>query len=106
MFYSFVFIPLPPTPTLLPYTTLFRSRPLSHADRVRSSVARIRGHGRGSRDAQDRKSTRLNSSQRCISYAVFCLDKEYDIVKKDGMGDLRDTLYNRFRVMMIGSLVQ
>src|ERR1017187_1683352 len=24
-------------------------------------------------DAQDRKSTRLNSSHRCISYAVFCL---------------------------------
>src|SRR5437879_7830638 len=25
--------------------------------------------------AQDRKSTRLNSSHRCISYAVFCLKK-------------------------------
>src|SRR5437763_12925590 len=24
---------------------------------------------------RDRKSTRLNSSQRCISYAVFCLKK-------------------------------
>src|SRR5437762_8868390 len=24
-------------------------------------------------DVQDRKSTRLNSSHRCISYAVFCL---------------------------------
>src|SRR5437879_5632832 len=33
-------------------------------------------HGRGARQAlargQDRKSTRLNSSHRCISYAVFC----------------------------------
>src|SRR5437879_10647686 len=32
----------------------------------------------------DRKSTRLNSSHRCISYAVFCLkkkkDKKYTIV--------------------------
>src|SRR5436189_6342242 len=29
------------------------------------------------RDAdQDRKSTRLNSSHRCISYAVFCLKKK------------------------------
>src|SRR5437762_9369014 len=28
---------------------------------------------------QDRKSTRLNSSHRCISYAVFCLKKK----KKD-----------------------
>src|SRR5437879_11770090 len=29
--------------------------------------------------ARDRKSTRLNSSHRCISYAVFCLKKK----KKD-----------------------
>src|SRR5437879_8511885 len=28
------------------------------------------------RDARDRKSTRLNSSHRCISYAVFCLKKK------------------------------
>ena len=27
-------------------------------------------------DAADRKSTRLNSSHRCISYAVFCLKKK------------------------------
>src|SRR5437879_10066571 len=27
-------------------------------------------------DATDRKSTRLNSSHRCISYAVFCLKKK------------------------------
>src|SRR5437762_4497106 len=27
-------------------------------------------------DAIDRKSTRLNSSHRCISYAVFCLKKK------------------------------
>src|SRR5437879_7652285 len=26
--------------------------------------------------SQDRKSTRLNSSHRCISYAVFCLKKK------------------------------
>src|SRR5436189_5959051 len=29
-----------------------------------------------SRLAPDRKSTRLNSSHRCISYAVFCLKKK------------------------------
>src|SRR5437764_11627434 len=28
---------------------------------------------------QDRKSTRLNSSHRCISYAVFCLKKKNTI---------------------------
>src|ERR1017187_3191828 len=27
----------------------------------------------------DRKSTRLNSSHRCISYAVFCLKKNDDV---------------------------
>src|SRR5437879_9097962 len=27
-------------------------------------------------DFSDRKSTRLNSSHRCISYAVFCLKKK------------------------------
>src|SRR5437762_4164251 len=27
-------------------------------------------------EAADRKSTRLNSSHRCISYAVFCLKKK------------------------------
>jgi len=28
---------------------------------------------------EDRKSTRLNSSHRCISYAVFCLKKKNEI---------------------------
>src|SRR5437879_11434717 len=30
-------------------------------------------------DLADRKSTRLNSSHRCISYAVFCLKKKKKI---------------------------
>src|SRR5437762_13882824 len=30
----------------------------------------------GDNGARDRKSTRLNSSHRCISYAVFCLKKK------------------------------
>src|SRR5437763_5798092 len=36
-------------------------------------------------DFVDRKSTRLNSSHRCISYAVFCLKKKKNkaITKKD-----------------------
>src|SRR5437762_4630094 len=29
------------------------------------------------RESADRKSTRLNSSHRCISYAVFCLKKKH-----------------------------
>src|SRR5437762_10142506 len=32
--------------------------------------------GRAAADRRDRKSTRLNSSHRCISYAVFCLKKK------------------------------
>src|SRR5437879_6714457 len=32
--------------------------------------------GGGDRGTTDRKSTRLNSSHRCISYAVFCLKKK------------------------------
>src|SRR5437762_9178134 len=32
--------------------------------------------GLSSLEAVDRKSTRLNSSHRCISYAVFCLKKK------------------------------
>src|SRR5207248_10741820 len=40
--------------------------------------ARQLGHHRGDarRRAGDRKSTRLNSSHRTISYAVFCLKKK------------------------------
>src|SRR5437762_6921787 len=36
------------------------------------------------RSTPDRKSTRLNSSHRCISYAVFCLKKKkkYIVISK------------------------
>src|SRR5437762_10070363 len=33
-------------------------------------------HSHPDHPARDRKSTRLNSSHRCISYAVFCLKKK------------------------------
>src|SRR5437762_741487 len=39
-----------------------------------SAVRRLRSPTRGR--GRDRKSTRLNSSHRCISYAVFCLKKK------------------------------
>ena len=32
-------------------------------------------------DDEDRKSTRLNSSHRCISYAVFCLKKKKNLYR-------------------------
>src|SRR5437762_1966598 len=42
-----------------------------------SQIKEIVEHGRLiNPPARDRKSTRLNSSHRCISYAVFCLKKK------------------------------
>src|SRR5207248_8921029 len=91
----------PPRPTLFPYTTLFRSPHcpapgarrapgalerqladrdrLQHADRRRAAAwrAAVRRRRRQPRPVgEDRKSTRLNSSHRTISYAVFCLKKK------------------------------
>src|SRR5437764_14748627 len=51
------------------------SRARQSAQRER---ARLHRHGR-----LDRKSTRLNSSHRCISYAVFCLKKKKKKKRKD-----------------------
>src|SRR5437762_10096049 len=76
---------LPPKSTLFPYTTLFRSQEQAvRRARVRSDRSRRVGtddpRRRSRRDhrsrREDRKSTRLNSSHRCISYAVFCLKKK------------------------------
>src|SRR2546430_10429023 len=72
----------PPRSTLFPYTTLFRSaRDLDPDLRIGDQRARhLVEHGVGiarqRRPAQDRKSTRLNSSHSQISYAVFCLKKK------------------------------
>src|SRR6266478_1883996 len=60
----------PPSSTLFPYTTLFRS--WVHANPRGSCVAAIAMPPR----MRDRKSTRLNSSHSQISYAVFCLKKK------------------------------
>src|SRR6266536_5676318 len=62
----------PPTSTLFPYTTLFRSarsrrRPAHRCVPTRRSCSAPR---------TDRKSTRLNSSHEWMSYAVFCLNKK------------------------------
>src|ERR1017187_10584255 len=68
VFFFFLMIRRPPRSTLFPYTTLFRSA------RFLSRTA----HCPPACDTRcrDRKSTRLNSSHRCISYAVFCLKKK------------------------------
>src|SRR5437870_8985284 len=78
----------PPSSTLFPYTTLFRSH--LRNSMIRASVRRRRAetneHGiaparrrfyKPQRNrGKDRKSTRLNSSHVAISYAVFCLKKK------------------------------
>src|SRR5688572_32244369 len=81
----------PPSSTLFPYTTLFRS-PVDAARRAgRRHALRVlhcASWGGSERKAcrtrlggvnwggSDRKSTRLNSSHSQISYAVFCLKKK------------------------------
>src|SRR5687768_17640714 len=83
----------PPTSTLFPYTTLFRSCPSSArgtgallpAGCARERISALdRGVPSPARQPMsallpagtDRKSTRLNSSHGYISYAVFCLKKK------------------------------
>src|SRR5688572_32431037 len=80
----------PPRSTLFPYTTLFRSpEPArrSHPPSFTRHRGRQHHHRRARRGsdpttscggwfAEDRKSTRLNSSHSQISYAVFCLKKK------------------------------
>src|SRR5437762_10637737 len=76
----------PPRSTLFPYTTLFRS--LTAVRHVRKMRGGAQSHLLEADDGcwyvvkfrnKDRKSTRLNSSHRCISYAVFCLKKKKNI---------------------------
>src|SRR5688572_32350014 len=90
----------PPTSTLFPYTTLFRSADSVHTascDALKSTSAtpsivpvatstpvvvieqsarHLVDTARTSGRSEDRKSTRLNSSHSQISYAVFCLKKK------------------------------
>src|SRR5438034_2393170 len=90
----------PPTFTLFPYTTLFRSEKRAHRDvedsqsattvkdvldsgseRQPQKATRQGGQDEEAREGgglhdRDRKSTRLNSSHTVISYAVFCLKKK------------------------------
>src|SRR5437870_9857944 len=87
----------PPSSTLFPYTTLFRSdspndAPMFAFFELSVAVANVRrfegrlgaepkfitraDSGAGFAELADRKSTRLNSSHVAISYAVFCLKKK------------------------------
>src|SRR2546430_8980882 len=95
----------PPRSTLFPYTPLFRSRANASRSTVRDALDRLLDGGEleqldhltgpqrstvyrlplaakavakaaREQEAEDRKSTRLNSSHSQISYAVFCLKKK------------------------------
>src|SRR5437870_9494467 len=72
--FSFPCLPLPPTSTLFPYTTLFRSVLERRHSCFFGYTVRARSQPAG--PSEDRKSTRLNSSHVAISYAVFCLKKK------------------------------
>src|SRR5207248_11125437 len=98
LYLFFLLLRRPLLSTLFPYTTLFRSRELvgqpygimyvtgptgsGKTTSLYSALAEINEPGINISTAEDpieyedRKSTRLNSSHRTISYAVFCLKKK------------------------------
>src|SRR5437763_8515153 len=73
----------PPRSTLFPYTTLFRSKKAFVLIGAMQSEPRVASSNLLGQLLEDRKSTRLNSSHRCISYAVFCLKKKKQKKKVD-----------------------
>src|SRR5205814_10281561 len=89
----------PPTSTLFPYTTLFRSHSLGYTGAgVKIAVFpdgmdpnlpdfQRNGHSAVADYREDRKSTRLNSSHLGISYAVFCLKKKVTVIHSSLDGD-------------------
>src|SRR5258708_18056547 len=102
MLFFFLMIRRPPRSTLFPYTTRFRSTGLAEdAPLVGQPEVPLHDDGEVERPelrrvverrhavellAEDRKSTRLNSSHQIISYAVFCLKKN----KSESMRPGRD----------------
>src|SRR5437763_9917432 len=88
-FSFFSHIRRPPRSTLFPYTTLFRSL-RAESDLHRGVAVRVRIDA-ADEHVIDRKSTRLNSSHRCISYAVFCLKKKKKKASGFGVMNVADT---------------
>src|SRR5947208_4345471 len=82
----FSMIRRPPSSTLFPYTTLFRSNPADGCPLPEPHRPRRPAHWRRRSRSRDRKSTRLNSSHQIISYAVFCLKKK----NNDATDELED----------------
>src|SRR5690349_22691263 len=93
----------PPTSTLFPYTTLFRS----HLDFLQQKMGICEScrdkpvfseRSRNPKKVTDRKSRRLNSSHVEISYAVFCLKKKNKKKKKKEI-DKKKNKQNRYHVV-------
>src|SRR5438132_5571568 len=100
LFFFFLMTRPPPTSTLFPYTTLFRSldplgeledfsdpepdAAVEHIESTDPHCLYCGGTLPGDRPV-DRKSTRLNSSHTVISYAVFCLKKKTKKEKRYGV---------------------
>src|SRR5439155_22785238 len=104
--FFFLLLRPPPTSTLFPYTTLFRSALVAQLGRRRDPrrVPSLEGEQAQPRPGPlragpllraagrapgllhlDRKSTRLNSSHVAISYAVFCLKKNRRMADGDSL---------------------
>src|SRR5437762_10969938 len=67
----------PPRSTLFPYTTLFRSTTAASQSSPSGRGSALPPLARGETAHTVRSEEhRLNSSHRCISYAVFCLKKK------------------------------
>src|SRR3989442_10047577 len=106
-FFFFLRIRRPPRSTLFPYTTLFRSTAMPSSSTATATAPGGTGASAGSggvgrtgagavafcekaaaatrqaaKERRDRKSTRLNSSHVRISYAVFCLKKKKQNLKR------------------------
>src|SRR5688572_31866871 len=83
----------PPSSTLFPYTTLFRSHLAAFELREKIAIhRRITEHDHVPMVLRDRKSTRLNSSHSQISYAVFCLKKKKRTASRTSMTAARSAL--------------
>src|SRR5436189_4006166 len=98
----FLMIRRPPRSTLFPYTTLFRSPSSVGPGQYRIMQRQTVGPKVGRELQGDRKSTRLNSSHRCISYAVFCLKKKKDRVnRRNGKVERQGTAAFRVRIYLL-----
>src|SRR5207248_8366722 len=91
-------IPRPPRSTLFPYTNAL---PISKSSLLRKTASCVKSSGSSfdrQKDDPDRKSTRLNSSHRTISYAVFCL-------KKKKIKDFREQLKSLNKLCSLSSIL-